>query len=364
MDGDSALDVIDLSTVMLITSEHTTATGAEFLAADLNRDGKITRGSDDNPGDYEMVTDIVLGGKEGYTSYYNKLTGAPHCIMENANEITFSKWSNVKDATKIVFEKQFPDNLTISSSVSNVLPDSNIGYYISAIDNVAFYLTTDNDDKVLHIAGKDSIVLASPNMSKFFSAFTKVETIDFNNALDTRNVTDFSGMFEVCSSLKEIKGLSSLNTSKATTMASMFSGCEKLESINGLDKWDTSNVTKFTDMFICCCALESINVSNFNTSNATSLGGMFYCCEALDTINVSNFDTSKAEDLEYMFSYSYGLTELDISNFNTKNATMMDGMFEGCSGLEHIYVGENWDDHGVDPELMFYDCGVNAVEYK
>ena len=63
------------------------------------------------------------------------------------------------------------------------------------------------------------------------------------------NVTDYSYMFNGCSSLSSITFNSNWNTNKVTNMKWMFFGCSSLESLPDMSKWNISNVSDIQFMF-------------------------------------------------------------------------------------------------------------------
>ena len=73
-----------------------------------------------------------------------------------------------------------------------------------------------------------------------------METIDVS-PLKTGNVTDMSGMFEQCSSLKNLD-LSTFDTGKVLYMSHMFDGCSALEALD-ISSFDISAVTSSNFMF-------------------------------------------------------------------------------------------------------------------
>ena len=87
--------------------------------------------------------------------------------------------------------------------------------------------------------------------------------------------------------------LSSFKTSKAETMDLMFIGCSSLETINFGDNLDTRNVKDMGAMFAYCSSLKTINFGdNFYTSNVTNRYRMFTNCSSLETLYLSFFNTT------------------------------------------------------------------------
>ena len=158
-----------------------------------------------------------------------------------------------------------------------------------------------------------------------------LNSFDLINGADFVNITDFSGMFAGCFSLKSIppintsngvafnqmflacfflKYLPQIDTNKGTSFYQMFYACHSLELIPTLD---TSNGTNFNEMFYECVKITS--VSFLNTSNGTDFGSIFTACVSLKS--VSNLDVSKNEgDFNLMFNACFMLKNLEIRSIS------------------------------------------------
>ena len=76
----------------------------------------------------------------------------------------------------------------------------------------------------------------------------------------------------------------------------MFYNCSKLTSLD-LSNLNTKNVTNMSGMFSTCSSLTSLDLSNFNTNNVTNMWRMFY------RINKNCNLISKDEKILKEFSY-------------------------------------------------------------
>ena len=56
-------------------------------------------------------------------------------------------------------------------------------------------------------------------------------------------------MFELCSSLSDIKSLEKCNVSNCNNFTGMFCGCSSLSDIKPLEKWNVSNSNNFESIF-------------------------------------------------------------------------------------------------------------------
>ena len=119
--------------------------------------------------------------------------------------------------------------------------------------------------------------------------------------------------------------------------SSMFLGSNnigsRITSIDFNDCINTSNVTTLAYMFQNCSKLTSLNLSGFNTANVTSLKSMFDNCAALQNITFGNsFSTNKVTTLAYMFQNCYNLTSLDLTGFSFNDNPTTQNMFYYTGG--------------------------------
>ena len=63
--------------------------------------------------------------------------------------------------------------------------------------------------------------------------------------------------------------LSGWDVSKVENFGQMFEMCTQLKEIKGLENWNTSSAKTFYEMFSRCSSLEELNLSSFNTKNVT-----------------------------------------------------------------------------------------------
>ena len=208
-------------------------------------------------------------------------------------------------------------------------------------EGIKFIINNDHNSK---ITGTEKLSIKAGNRIEiYFSNVTNLEDFFNDNKdsnakniisinlshLDASFVTDFSSMFNGCSSLKSID-LTNFNTSSATSLASMFKGCSSLQSLD-LSYFNTSGVTSMSDMFFRCKSLEYVDLSSFNTSSVKRMDLMFSYCSNLQYLDISNFDTSMVTHINSMFSNCNSLKVLDISSFDMKKVDKYDNMFLGVN---------------------------------
>ena len=184
--------------------------------------------------------------------------------------------------------------------------------------------------------------------------YSNLEEINFNNSIDTRNVTNMSGMFAYINT--ETLDLSSFDTSKVTDMADMF--LESHATTLNLSNFDTGNVTNMSGMFSESSATV-LDLSNFDTSKVTNMGYMFYNSQAT-TLDLSKFDTSNVTNMGYMF-YKSQAAILDLSDFDTSNVTDMGGMFARSSAT--VLDLSNFDTRNVTSmRYMFGNSSATVLD--
>ncbi|MBQ3175016.1 MAG: BspA family leucine-rich repeat surface protein [Bacteroidales bacterium] len=214
----------------------------------------------------------------------------------------------------------------------------------------------------IHTAAKEFVFNA--NCSYMFGAssleeatadaLARITAIDFNDCINTSNVTRMCWMFSECSSLTSLD-LSNFNTEKVTDMSWMFYNCSRLTSLD-LSNFNTANVTNMTWMFDECSSLTSLDVSKFNTENVTNMSYMFRGCSSLTSLDLSKFNTENVTNMSYMFDGCSSLTSLDLSKFNTENVTNMSYMFRGCSSLTSLDLSNFNTENVTDMHSMFNEC--------
>ena len=118
---------------------------------------------------------------------------------------------------------------------------------------------------------------------------------------DTSNGTDFSNMFQNCTSLTTVP---QLNTSKGTTFGYMFYKCSNLTTV----PW-------------------------FDTSNADYVYSLYTSCSKLKTVPA--LDTSKSKRLDQMFSNCTSLTTIPKLAISS-DCYEFNNMFRNCSSLVEI----------------------------
>lgn len=196
--------------------------------------------------------------------------------------------------------------------------------------------------------------LRHKDLSNYFYEFSKMESIEGIEYLNTSEARTMENMFYGCSSLTSLD-LSTFETDHVGSMSGMFAHCLNLSSLD-VSNFKTDRVKDMLDMFNSCFLLQDLDVSGFKTDNVTDMSGMFYFCANVKSLDVSGFRTSKVTDMSRMFRGCSPLRILDVSGFNTDNVTDMNSMFSGCYMLNSLDVSGFNTDKVTDMSNMFERC--------
>ena len=284
-------------TKLFAGDSYTYDNGEKSVFTIENGIAKITNVNDDISFEMREYVDVVLDSTGKIYNYANKAN------ITSVEFVDYVDFTNATDSMDITLEKN--------------------GLAYAWVEGTKMYVGSE-------------LKLRTDSLRQAFYNMTSLESIEFNNRLDTSNVTDMFAMFCKCTSLKSLD-VSNFNTKKVTDMSYMFYGMTSLKSLD-VSNFDTSNVTTMKTMFQNCSSLESIDVSNFNTKKVTSMGYMFNDMTSLKSLDVSSFDTSNVTTMISMFRNCSNLESIDVSNFNTKKVTSMSFMFNGMTKLETIYA--------------------------
>ena len=267
-----------------VNNENDTSFIGKTISANLVIKSRIINGADMKNG---ASSEEGLDGTEFWSDTYR-----PYIRMINF----VNNLSNVPSSCTV-------DNLCFDISYDANQNKKVYGYLIDS------GLTISEDDgaggtveKILYnlYIASDSEIIAPSNCFGMFADFNRLESINFNNNFNTIMITNMSGMFTGCESLKTLD-LNSFNTMSVTNMFEMFDGCSSLEIID-LSSFNTLNVTNMSGMFAGCESLKTLDLSKFSTANVTNVSEMFYNCTSLITLNFRNFsvlDTTNTDNIIY-----------------------------------------------------------------
>lgn len=207
--------------------------------------------------EYELTNDINV------MSYINSQCSSNECKQEKIHE----KAENIFKPSKISFisnEEVDEDNYYLSIDLSK-----------TGDDDVVVYLKKPSDKITeLEIASKNRISL-NTNSSDLFSGLSTLNTINGLTRLDTKEVTNMSGMFKNLSNIETLD-LSSFITDKVTNTTEMFLNDNNLERIETSSLFNLDNVTNSLDMFKNCTSLQGENNTTYDENKTDKEGSIYF----------------------------------------------------------------------------------------
>ncbi len=152
--------------------------------------------------------------------------------------------------------------------------------------------------------------------------------------LKTSKLENVSGMFYGCQLLEEID-LSIFDTSNVTNMTSCFSQ----SFVKKVKFGDTRNVIDFSYLFEDDYILEAIE--GLDTDSAVDLGYAFSRCLLLKSFDFSQYNMENVECMAYMFDNCQDLEEvIGLENVHLPNIKSTQSMFSACTKLKQVVLGE------------------------
>ena len=313
-----------------------------------------------------MVFNDIVTDMEGFFATGPNIYSLDFSLFDSTNltnmRILFNKCKKLKEikgfdklnTSKVIdMEGLFQNCITLEYiDLSN--------FDTSNVTNMAFMFNHCN--RLKEIKGLDKFITSkATTMEGMFQSCFKLEFIDVSS-FDTSNVEIMNFMFVDCFKLKGIKGINKLNTKKVTNMTGMFENCLSLKYLN-IENFDTSNVTNMSYMFNKCKKLKEIKgMDKFNTINLTTTYAMFQFCTEIEKIDLSGFDTSNVTNMSYMFNKCKKLKEIKgLNTFITKNVKDMARMFNECSELENLVLTSFETPNVTNFSSMFNKC--NNLKY-
>ena len=313
-----------------------------------------------------MVFNDIVTDMEGFFATGPNIYSLDFSLFDSTNltnmRILFNKCKKLKEikgfdklnTSKVIdMEGLFQNCITLEYiDLSN--------FDTSNVTNMAFMFNHCN--RLKEIKGLDKFITSkATTMEGMFQSCFKLEFIDVSS-FDTSNVEIMNFMFVDCFKLKGIKGINKLNTKKVTNMTGMFENCLSLKYLN-IENFDTSNVTNMSYMFNKCKKLKEIKgMDKFNTINLTTTYAMFQFCTEIEKIDLSGFDTSNVTNMSYMFNKCKKLKEIKgLNTFITKNVKDMARMFNECSELENLVLTSFETPNVINFSSMFNKC--NNLKY-
>ncbi len=280
-----------------------------------------------------------------YFDKYNYMKVLTHDVPYNNYTILApiymsSKIKNVEFVDRLPNLKQLKENETYwdISDTSQGTPAGSVIAWLEPVQN-------DESFKTLYIGSKTKIRAIS--LAYLFEASEfgddlygtmNIESINFNDKIDTSKTTDLYGIFNNQTKLSSIKGLENWDTSNVTNARALFYKCKNLSDINFLSNWNVSNIENMHDLFGFCSRITNIDaLSSWNTQNVTSMRGMLRNLSELEDISPLNkWNLSNNKDLSAIFAGCTNLQTINLSSWDTSKVENMSEMFSNCTNLKTI----------------------------
>ena len=189
---------------------------------------------------------------------------------------------------------------------------SNPGYFTEWKESYACYTTANNGTLTFYFDTQRSSRTGT--------------TYDLNTG------DDVPGWYSLHEDIHHVIFDPSFADARPTSTYFWFYGFEEPEFI-GWNYLNTREVTNMSGMFGFLQYLESIDVSHFDTSKVTDMSEMFEYT-ALTSLDLSSFNTSNVTDMRLMFSESPSLQTIYVGpGWTTAAVTSSAEMFSNCTSL-------------------------------
>ena len=93
--------------------------------------------------------------------------------------------------------------------------------------------------------------------------------------------------------------LGDIDTRYITNMSGLFSGTLKRTDFSGIETWDTSKVKNMVNMFAFVKNFNA-DISGWDVSNVENMANMFFMAENFNQ-NLDSWDVGKVKDFDKMF---------------------------------------------------------------
>ena len=162
------------------------------------------------------------------------------------------------------------------------------------------------------------------NGNKYFDGLSNLSTLDVSK-LDISNIRDLGFYFRNCSSLYGFKSAENIvywDTKEVTNFYGMFLGCTSLPTLY-LHFWDTQKVSNTSSMFAGCINLKTLRLEGWNTQSVNQMENMFAGCSAMTSLYLSeNFGRMNGNvrslDLSALTKWSDTSVKTLLSLYNRK----------------------------------------------
>ena len=206
--------------------------------------------------------------------------------LENKNQIDVSK-ANERN-WEVIFDRQLITRYKFDVSKNdNVIPIFNEEFNDYEIEDANLDIDNINGSIASNIITRSIYSVDLPTKMKFTAHYMDLLTVEFCN---TSEITDMSFMFDMCSSLIQVK-CHDWDTSKVTDMTRLFGNCNSIINLDGIGNWDMTNVINIENMFENINgAIDTFDLNNWQLNMYIDIGNLFNGVANISKINMINSD--------------------------------------------------------------------------
>ena len=196
------------------------------------------------------------------------------------------------------------------------------------------------------------------NTTNFMEMFFNCNIKSFDlSVINMPKAQNFERMFQYCPSLKTVN-MANCDLRKLESMLLMFFECSSLTSVNFGKSMDLSNLIEMGGMFDRCTSLKEMDLRALKTPKLESMAGLFIECKSLTKVNLEGMDTSKVTHVIGMFSDCDSLKVIDLSSLDFSSTCDKNVGFANdtvkviytpkkLGDTLMIYAGVKWDLHSL-----------------
>ncbi|MBE5864875.1 MAG: BspA family leucine-rich repeat surface protein [Lachnospiraceae bacterium] len=261
-------------------------------------------------------------------------------------ELPMTMYAATEDGNGDAYEI-LPPNMTYTFELCSAL-------YSGEKGGIKWIITKED---TLFIGGEDTstevVIATSHPWHTYKASFSKV-------ILNAKNVKSTAYWFDGCDNIEEVE-MNYFEMDMQGDMRCMFRGCRNFREFSGLN-YNVFAGTNFSSLFEGCSSLQSVDggVSAFELKNVTDLSNMFKGCSSLQELEFKWWDTANVVNMDNMFADCSSLLQLDFSEWDVSKLQSAENVLGGCNQIIRIKAFKNLEMAIVLPLTM---CDADGNEY-
>lgn len=137
----------------------------------------------------------------------------------------------------------------------------------------------------------------------------------------------------------------------------LFRDYTGLEAVRFETEYLTDSVTDMSGMFAGCTSLRELDLKGFRTEAVEDMSEMFLDCKALTRLDVSGFDTASVQRLDHMFAGCGAQDTADIWGFTVGQTKSHEGFMDA----DKKPMGRSWQNLFEKGMMLRNDIGSDSV---